>query len=299
MTQTGPVIDGHLHVWDPHRLDHAWLRDVPELDRRFGLEDLDLGGAPVAGVVVVQADCRPDQAAAEVDWVRSLADGAAAAGPPILGVVAHASLEQGAGCGDQLASYAEDPLVVGVRRLLQDEPAGFALRPDFVEGVWQLAGLGLPLDLCVRWHQLDEVTRLVERCPEVTFVLDHLGKPPVRAGAFAAWADRLTRLAGLPHVSCKLSGLTTEADPDQRTAAGLLPYLHHALAVFGADRCLFGSDWPVAGTAVGYRAWFDLVVDACADLSVADREQVLSGTARTVYGLAPGDLSAGRGTTWH
>jgi L-fuconolactonase len=290
-----PVIDAHLHVWDPERLSYDWLRDEPALHRRFGPEDLDLGGVDVTGIVFVQADCRADQAVAEVDWVRGLANGGAPViGPPILGIVAQAPLELGAGCGEQLASYAADPLVVGVRRLLQDEPAGFALAPGFVEGVRLLGGLGLSFDLCVRWHQLDEVVGLVEQCPEVRFVLDHLGKPPVRAGAFSAWAERLTRVAELPNVSCKISGLATEADPEQLTAAVLRPYLDHALAAFGADRCLFGSDWPVATTAVTYRAWHDLVVDACTGLPAADRERVLGGTARSVYGLPSGSLSDAR-----
>lgn len=302
MTQTArgagptPVIDGHLHFWDPERLDHDWLRDEPDLHRRFGPEDLDLDDVPVAGVLFVQADCRADQAAAEVDWVRCLANGGAPAlGPPILGIVAHARVELGTGCREQLASYAADPLVVGVRRLIQDQPPGFALTPRFVDGVRLLGGLGLPFDLCVRWHQLDEAIDLVRQCPEVTFVLDHLGKPPIRAGALSTWADRLTRLAGHPNVVCKLSGLATEAEPEQRTPEQMLPYLDHALTSFGPGRCLFGSDWPVATTAIDYAAWYALVLEACAGLSGAEREQVLNQTARSVYRLAmpEGD------DTWH
>lgn len=275
------TIDSHVHFWDPGRLDYSWLAGEPDLSRRFTPDDLDTGGVALEGLVFVQADCRAEQAAEEVAWVRSLAE----AGTPVLGIVAHAPLETGRACRAVLATYSADPLVVGVRRLVQDEPPGFALGPEFVEAVRLLPDFGLSLDLCVRAHQLGEVTRLVEMCPDVTFVLDHLGKPPVTGDDLGPWADDLARLAELPHVSCKLSGLASEATPPARTSRVLLPYLEHALDAFGPDRCLFGSDWPVSRPVVDYRAWHDLVVGACARWGPDGRAQVLSGNARRIYGL--------------
>jgi len=276
------VIDGHIHFWDPARFDYPWLQGEPQLRRRFTPLDLDTGGLDIEGFIFVQAACRPEQSAAEVDWVRKLA----AAGTPVLGAVAHAPLEDGpAACKTDLTSYAADPLVVGVRRLLQDDPADFALRQPFIDAVRTLPEHGLTFDLCIRSHQLAEVLHVVESCPEVTFVLDHLGKPPVGAGNLGRWANDAARLADLPHVWCKLSGLASEADPADRTPRALLPYLKHALDVFGPDRCLFGSDWPVASTVIDYRGWYDLVFAACSGLLPAERDQVLSGNARKVYGL--------------
>lgn len=283
MTRPGgdPVIDSHVHFWDPDRLRYPWLDGETQLRRTFTPEDLR--GLTVEGYVFVQAETLPEQAADEVAWVRSLA----AAGAPVLGVVARAALERGAACEPELASYAADPLVVGVRRLLQDEPDGFALRSAFLDAVRALPDHGLTFDLCVRENQLDEVCRLVRLCPEVRFVLDHLGKPAVDPAGPAAspWSARIDQLSDSPNVWCKLSGLASEARPADRTPAAMLPYLAHVLETFGPDRCLFGSDWPVSGLVVGHRTWYDLVGLACDHLAADDRAKVFAGNAVDVYGL--------------
>ena len=277
-------IDGHMHFWDPKRLDYPWLESVPPLNRSFGPEDLDTGRHQITGVVFVEAGGRPEQNLAEVDWVESLAR----SWPGLLGIVAHAPLEDAAARGEALAALAGRPLVVGVRRNLQDEPPGFALTSEFVRGVRLLADHGLPFDVCVRHWQMGEVADLVGRVPEVTFVLDHLGKPPVVSGRRGPWRDELRRLAGHPNVVCKLSGLTTEADPERWQEAEVLPYLQDALALFGAERCMFGGDWPVATLATGYERWVDVVAEAISGLSEADQEAVRHGTARRVYRLSEG-----------
>jgi L-fuconolactonase len=274
-----PVLDSHLHFWDPAVLDYPWLSANPGLNRAFRPEDFDAAGATADAVIVVQADCVWPQAAAEVAWFQSLAE----QGAPIRGIVAALPLEQGTDCAEQVAALADQPLVVGVRRLLQDEKPGFAVNPRFVAGVQQLAEHHLVADLCVRHHQLAEVTALAEQCPEVAFVLDHLGKPDVAAGRRNPWAADLSRLAALPNVRCKLSGLTSEADETTGTAAHIRPFLQHAIDVFGPERCMFGSDWPVASLSVSYPGWLDLVADATADLTVDERGLIMSGTATVVY----------------
>jgi predicted TIM-barrel fold metal-dependent hydrolase len=124
---------------------------------------------------------------------------------------------------------------------------------------------------------------LVDRCPDVPFVLDHLGKPRVITEDFAQWADALTRLAARPNVRCKLSGLMSEAPPDRRTASALRPWLEHALTAFGPRRCMFGSDWPVLTSVAGYTQWCDIVLDTVAGLSEEERGWVLSHTATATY----------------
>ena len=261
-------------------MDYPWLADDPVLHRQFLPDNLDVTTPPLKGIVFVQADCLDTQAAAEVAWVRDLAH----RGAPIVGIVAHAALERGADCAEELAVRAADDLVVGIRRLLQDMPAGFALRPEFVAGVRLLAAHGLVLDLCVRHHQLPEVADLVQRCPEVTFVLDHLGKPDVAGRQHEPWASNIARLAASGNVSCKLSGLGSEADADTRDANSIRPYLQHAVDVFGPGRCMFGSDWPVVTMSMDYRRWLDLVVDACSDLTAVEKRQIMSRTTHAVYG---------------
>jgi L-fuconolactonase len=274
------IVDAHVHFWDPAARRYAWLDGQPALQRRFGPDDYDAGGHDVAGMIFVQADCRDDEALDEVRWARELA----ARDSRVRGIVAYAPLHLGADARGAVAAVAAQPGVVGVRRLLQDEPQWRLGDSALAAGVRLLADHGLPFEVCVRAHQLAAVDALVTACPEVVFVLDHLGKPAVQARRLDPWRLDLARLAAHERVVCKLSGLATEAAPDWR-AAELRPYLDHALEVFGPDRCMVGSDWPVCTLATDVTAWFDLAMDAVAGLSARDRDAVLHGTARSVYGL--------------
>ena len=284
------VVDTHVHAWDTARLEHPWLSREPALPRRFLPAELDCGGVRVEAAVLVEADCRPDQADAETAWLLDLAR----EDPRVRGVVAAVPLEHGAACAGRVEELAADPLVVGVRRLLQDEPAGFAVQAGLVEGTWLLAGTGLVSDLCVRARQLAEVTRLAAMCPEVTFVLDHLGKPEIAAGAGSParqWASGLAGLASLPNVVCKLSGLTTQAAPGTPREP-LVTHLRYAVDCFSPARCLFGSDWPVASETATYRGWYETVRAAVSDLGDDEQAGIMQGNAARVYGLAvPATLS--------
>lgn len=281
MTAGVHVIDTHVHFWDPQRLAYPWLDGEPVLRRRFGPGDLQPGHHRLAGAVFVEAGRRDEQTLDEVSWVAQLA----ADWPPLRGVVAHAPLERGASVAGLLAELSRHPLVRGVRRNTQDEVPGFALADDYVAGTRLLAEYGFTADLCIRHHQLPEVIELVTRVPEVKFVLDHLGKPGIRDGLLDPWREQLSRLAARPNVVCKLSGLTTEADPRGWQPDDVLPYLRHALAEFGADRCLVGGDWPVATLATAYDRWLDVIAVALADLPDAQRDAVLRGNAERVYRL--------------
>jgi L-fuconolactonase len=277
------IIDAHLHFWDPGELAYPWLAGLPAIHRPFGPEDLDTGDRPLAAAVFVEAGGQGATDFAEVDWVERIAE----RWPTLAGIVAYAPVERGADAAGHLAALADRPLVVGVRRYVEDAPPGAAFDDSFVAGVRGLARHGLTFDLCVRHDQLPEVAVLVRRVPEVTFVLDHLAKPAVRAGLLDPWREDLSRLAALPNIVCKLSGLTTEADHAGWTEADVLPYLRHALAQFGPGRCLVGSDWPVATLATTYRRWLDVVGAALAEHAAAERAEVFAGTARRVYGLGP------------
>jgi L-fuconolactonase len=276
------ILDAHVHFWDPGSRRYPWLDGEPSLLRRFGPEDYDSGAHTVSGMIFVQADCEADEALDEARWGAKLA----AVDPRVVGIVAYAPLHLGAGARLAVAAAAAQPRVVGVRRLLQDEPAPVLRDPALAEGVRLLADHGLPFDLCVRHHQLRAATALVAACPDVTFVLDHLGKPPVAAGEIASWRDDLTRLSKSGSVFCKLSGLATEAAPDWR-GRDVRPYLDVALDLFGPQRCMLGSDWPVSTLATTVERWFDVVLDAVAGLSHAEREALRHGTASSVYDVVP------------
>ncbi len=232
----------------------------------------------------MQAECAPEQSVAEVDWVASLAPRVA-----LRGIVARAPLEDPAATEEHLAAFAARPLVVGVRRLLQSEPDGFSAAPGFRDGARAVASAGLAFDACVRWTQLADVVALADAVPELTIVLDHLGKPPVGTADAAApadgtpWATELRRLARRHNVVCKLSGLPAESEGEW-TAAQMRPFLDVALDAFGPHRLLFGGDWPVSGP---YGRWVDTVASWLDDrVGARDRDAVLAANAERVYRLA-------------
>ena len=143
------------------------------------------------------------------------------------------------------------------------------MQAPFVEAVRLAGQFGLTVDLCVRSHQIPEVTKLAELCPEVTFVLDHLGKPDIAAGQWTGWLQDIKAMARLDNVRCKLSGLTTEADEGTRGTNNIRRYLRAAVDAFRPERCMFGSDWPNASLQISYAGWVSLVLDSVSDLAAA------------------------------
>ena len=182
-------------------------------------------------------------------------------------------------------SLLPDPPPPGRADRCPTSAQGFALGDGFLAGAQLLARAGVSLDLCIHNHQFAEVTELVRRHPDLTCVLDHLGKPQISPEGFRSWAADLRRLAALPNVTCKLSGLATQADPGHRTPSHLMPFLRQAIDSFGPGRCMFGSDWPVLTTAMSYRQWLDVVGEAIGDLTGEERLDVLGRTAEAVYGV--------------
>jgi predicted TIM-barrel fold metal-dependent hydrolase len=279
MTHSRRIIDAHIHVWDPTVLSYPWLDADLQLRRPFLPSDLRRSnGAPEW--VMVQAEARHDQSLAELEWIAGLA----ASEPAFRGMVVRAPVELGRAVSDQLEQIAANRLAVGVRRLIQDEPSGLAQGGSFIDGVRTVGEFGLPFDICVRTAEREDVAPLVDACPDVTFVLDHVGKPDIARGEWEPWCEQLADLARRPNVVCKLSGLTSEAGPGWQEAT-VRPYLEQALDLFGPQRCMFGSDWPVATLTTAYARWLDLVTDVVAECSDSDIEAVFVGTAERVYAL--------------
>lgn len=280
------IIDAHLHVWDTAGLDYAWLRDEPHIDRPMGFAELAAERKPFAahvdGFVFVQADCRPDQAIAEVEWVTSLA-----ADGPVVGIVAFAPLEDGDAVSAHLDELQDHELVVGVRRLLQSEPIGFSGSDAFRAGARLLAERDLTFDACVTHDQIDDVTALADAAPDLRIVLDHLGKPDAaHLESLEAWRSSLGDLARRPNTTCKISGLPPHLGFERWTTDTIRPWLDTALEVFGADRLLFGSDWPASSGHTSYDRWLDAVLDWSAPLAEDERAALFSSTAVRTYRLA-------------
>lgn len=277
-----PIVDTHLHIWNLDRLRYPWLASVPLLNKNHLIEDYvrACGPVEVAKMVFLQCECDPAQFQLEAEWVAEVAK----VDPRIRGIVPWAPLEKGVAAEEELARLAADPLVKGIRRIIQFEPdQNFCLRPDFVRGVRLLPKYGLTFDLCINHTQLANTIALVRQCPQVTFVLDHIAKPDIKAGRLDPWRAELRELAELPNVWCKLSGLVTEADHARWTPADLRPYIDHTIACFGFDRVMFGGDWPVAAQATDYPRWVDTLDAAVADASVDEVRKLYVTNAERFY----------------
>lgn len=282
--QAEAIVDSHVHLWDSRVVGIPWLDDAPAFDNTYISSDYAQARAAVevAAMVFVECDVAPGQAIREVEWVSRQA----LAEPGISAIVAHAPLEQGDAVLSHLEQLSVFPLMRGVRRLLQAEAdPEFCLMPSFIEGIRLLPRFGWSFDVCVYHYQLKSVVELVRRCPEVQFVLDHIGKPDIRSGQLQPWAEDLNALAKCDNVACKLAGVVTEAAHDTWSATDLQPYLDVALSAFGPSRLMFGSDWPVCLSASSLERWVDIVRAAISGLSFEERCSIWSKTCQRIYRL--------------
>jgi L-fuconolactonase len=279
------VLDSHLHLWDPATLTYEWL--TGDLDRLFGPKELDQAlrvGSPASqrGFVFVQGDCVRHQSLAEVDWILDQSKQF-----PLRGIVAFAPVSDGATVCGALELLLSRPKVVGVRQLLQSHPAGFFTSTDFIAGAREVAAAGMTFDACVRARQLDELADFADRVPELTIVLDHLGKPELGRHDLARrpdpdWVDALRALARRPNVVCKLSGLPAEA-PGGISLMQATPFLDIAGDAFGGDRLVFGGDWPVSRP---YAGWLELMTAWLArSFSPEQQDSILWSNAERIYSL--------------
>jgi len=284
LPSTFPIVDSHVHFWNPRRFRYPWLPANPKLNQPFEPEQFNThtAGINVDQLVFVEAGRAQTQNVLEAEWIGELAR----TDPRIRGIVAHATIERGVAVRPELDSLARLPLVKGVRRLLQDESdPGFCIEPVFVQGVKSLAKHRFSFDICVYHHQLGDVIQLVRRCPEITFILDHIGKPSIREAEFEPWQSRIRELAAFPNVWCKISGLATEADPERWQPTDLRPYIDHVIACFGFRRVMFGSDWPVATLATSYARWFETLRDAVSGVAEVDQRALFRENAIACYRL--------------
>ncbi|MGW6740558.1 amidohydrolase family protein [Streptomyces sp. NPDC055025] len=278
------AVDAHHHLWDLSVRDQEWITGpaMAPIRRNFTLDDLapEARAAGVTATVLVQTVCVPEETPEFL---------AAARGSELVaGVVGWTDLTA-PGIADTLAELRELPggdRLVGIRHQVQGEPdPRWLLRPDVQRGLAAIADAGLVYDLVVLPHQLPAAAEAAALLPQLTFVLDHLGKPPIADGALDPWAGHIKTLAARPNTVCKLSGMVTEADWDSWTANGLRPYADTVLDAFGPGRLMFGSDWPVCRLAGTYAEVFDAARVVTDGLSEDERGAVFGATARRVYGL--------------
>lgn len=279
-----PVVDAHHHFWTPSRYDYYWMADasLDPIRRPFTPEDLqpELETVGVDATVLVQT-------------VPSLAEtrefmAIAGATPFVAGVVGWVDLidpEVGATLAD-LQSQPHGKTLVGIRHQVHDEgDAAWLLRPDVQRGLAAVRDAGLAYDILVRPRELPAALAMARAFPEMRLVIDHLAKPPIASGEIDAWAALMEPFRKLAHVSCKLSGMITEADWGRWTADDLAPYVARIVDIFGVERVMYGSDWPVCLLAGSYGAVKRALEDALPPLSGEERAQVFGGNAIRFYRL--------------
>ena len=276
-----PIIDTHLHLSDPARISYPWINSAPVLNRPFTIDDYReaCGDVEVEAMVFMEVDPYVDDRQEEIDFVCEVAE----TEPRLKGMVAQAPLEQGAAIRPELENLANNPLIKGVRRLLQDEDVDFCLATSFIEGVRQLPDFGIPFDICIYHRHLANVVKMVQQCPDVQFILDHIGKPGIKDGLLEPWKSDLKNLAALPNVMCKISGMTTEADMENWTRDDLRPYFDHVIECFGFDRVVYGGDWFVASLATTYPRFVETLDWAVAGCSDEELKKLYRGNAQKFY----------------
>jgi L-fuconolactonase len=272
------VLDAHVHVWDTGELAYPLFDGHPVLGRSHRLDDYFAEATAVGVQRVICVEAASADGRGEAEWLARHAD------QRVAGIVAWAPLER-PDLADHLRLLRRlRGRIVGVRRSFEFEPSGFPRRPDVIRGARLAGEHGLVVDLVLFHRSLAAAIDLVRACPGTSFVLDHLGKPPIAVGAHEPWATRLADFASLPNVSAKLSGLITEAG-EGWSHESLAPYLEHAVACFGYERLMIGSDWPIVGTGGGLERWFVAVRDLLATAATGALAGVLAGNAARVYGV--------------
>ena len=270
-------LDAHQHFWDIGRGDYGWLTpDAGPIYRNYHPDDLKphLDRHDIAGTILVQAA----PTVAETEYMLALADGH----DFIKGVVGWVDFEA-ASAADEIARLAEHPGLVGLRPMIQDiADPDWMLKPELAPAYRAMVSHDLVFDALTLPKHLKNLRLLAERISDLRIVIDHGSKPEIALGLFDDWSEDMTVLAAETPAFCKLSGLVTEAG-EQWTSDQLRAYVDHMLEIFGPDRLIWGSDWPVCTLASSYDDWVDATEELLKGLSDTERQAILGGNAARVY----------------
>jgi len=276
------IIDTHQHLWDLDLFSYSWCRSIPQLNRSFRIKDYmeavrDLN---VVKSVHVEADVDEPYMLQETEHLLALAE----KDNVLEGVVACCRPESRdfPAYLDRIAQYSR---VKGVRRVLHTQPDDLSQSRLFVDHIRLLPAYRLSFDICVLARQLPLALDLAGKCPDVSFILDHCGNPLVREGRLELWREQLSEVAALPNVTCKVSGIVTNADPDRWSCEDLSAPVEHVLQCFGWDRVMFGSDWPVCTLAASFREWTEALTKIVEQAPEEDQEKLFWRNAERIYRL--------------
>ena len=276
---TVPVIDSHHHFWEIDRFDYSWMPDGSPLAIDYGPVDLDLlrEKAGVDYTVIVQAVSSPDEAR----WLLKLAE----EHEFIAGVVGWVDLTDPE-VGHTLDELQRSKYFVGVRHIWEsEEDPGWIANSGAINGLKELVRHDLPFDFLARPPNLPYIPQVMDQVPDLRAVVDHIAKPLIADHIIEPWLTDLRKVASINGIHCKVSGMITEADNQNWAVDDLRPYVHHVLGMFGSDRLMFGTDWPVCTLAGSYGQVTDAVREILGNLSPLAKSDVFGGTATRFYNL--------------
>lgn len=263
-------------------MQYEWLDNVPAIHKSFFIEDFNAQSAAysIEKMVFVQCECLPEQAFDEIHFVeeQALKD------DRIKGIVAYAPMEKGKAIVPILELYNSNPLVKGVRRMYDDNPS-VCTTEGFIDAVRLLPDFNLSMDLSIKPASVTHTLEMIRSCPDTQFVLDHLGKPDIKHHSFDEFKMNMDAFAKLPNVVAKISGLITEADWESWKADEIAEYISFAMDRFGAERLMFGGDWPVVLLAGSHQQWIDTVFSSLERYTDEQLHKVFYTTANRIYRL--------------
>ncbi|MEJ1239460.1 amidohydrolase family protein [Chryseolinea sp. T2] len=275
-----PRIDAHQHFWKFDPVRDAWIDDsMKRIQRDFYPQDLKplLDANGFDGCVLVQTD----QSEAETEFLLSLAWQYHF----IKGIVGWINLEAD-DISERLAGFAHNKVLKGFRHVLQGEKQrDYMLRPAFMRGIGELQRFGYTYDILVYPDQLQYVKKFVAAFPDQPFVIDHLAKPYIRNRDIESWRNDMQAIAAFPNVSCKVSGMVTEADWEMWKEQEFAPYIDAVVEAFGVQRLMFGSDWPVCLIAAEYQQVVDIVRNHFASYTKSEQDLIFGTVATRFYKL--------------
>jgi predicted TIM-barrel fold metal-dependent hydrolase len=278
------IIDTHLHIVDQAALRYPWLSGAPALNRTFSYEEYarEAKRCGITATMHMEVDVDPADIEKEIAYVEAKAN---ESGSLLIGKIAACRPEED-GFSALLERVRANPFVKGFRRILHTTlPENLSESPKFRDNVRRLSGTGLTFDLCIFPHQHRQAMELIDLAPDVRFVLDHCGVPDIKAGAEHPWRETMAEIARRPNVIGKVSGVVAYADPEDWTADTLRPWVEHTIGVFGWDRVVWGSDWPVCTLGGGLSTWVAATQALVAGASAEEKAMLFSGNAKRVWGL--------------
>ena len=280
------VVDSHQHLWDLKRFRLPWTAKNPAMDRDFTMRDYlaATSGIPIEKSVYVEVDVEPSQQQAEADYVTELCR--RGEGPLAAAVVSGRPAADN--FRDYVLQFKQHPHIRGLRQVLHGEstPPGYCLQKPFVAGIQYLGELSLSYDICIRAPELPDAAKLIDACPNTSFILDHCGNADLKLKDQTAWKRDIAAVAQRKNVVVKVSGIIASVTPGKWSVDDLTPIVNHALEVFGPDRVMFGGDWPVCTLGASYKQWFDSLREIVSNRSDSEQRRLFHDNAIRHYRLA-------------